>query len=66
VRDLFTWLESLQNNSAYAIIFDGIITQRILDLAGEKGIALLIGARMGSKISAKRGDVKFATFSDLT
>ncbi len=66
VRDLFTWLDTAQPNSAYAIIFDGIITQRILDLAGEKGIVLLIGARMGSKISSKRGDVKFATFSDLT
>ncbi len=66
VRDLFTWLDTAQPNSAYAIIFDGIITQRILDLAGDKGIVLLIGARMGSKISSKRGDVKFATFSDLT
>jgi len=66
VRDLFTWLDTAQPNSAYAIIFDGIITQRILDLAGDKGIVLLIGARMGSKITSKRGDVKFATFSDLT
>ncbi|MCE4608720.1 MAG: DNA primase [Caldisphaeraceae archaeon] len=66
VKDLFSWIESSQNGSAYAILFDGIITQRILDIAAEKGVALLIGARMGNKISIKRDDVKFATFNDLT
>ncbi len=30
------------------VIFDGVVTQRILDIAAEKGLEYLIGAKMGN------------------
>ena len=33
--------------SVYAIVFDGVITQRLVDLAAEKGIKYIIGVRKG-------------------
>jgi DNA primase len=66
VKDLFNWLQQVEPGKVYAVVFDGIVTQRLLDVASEKGIALLIGARIGSKVTSKKGDVIFMTFSDLT
>ncbi len=48
----------------YAVIFDGIITQRLIDLATEKGAAYLIGAKMGSVVKKPVGLV-IATFEEL-
>jgi DNA primase len=66
VKDLFSWMQQVEPGKIYAVVFDGIVTQRLLDVASEKGIALLIGARIGSKVTSKKGDVIFMTFSDLT
>jgi DNA primase len=66
VKDLFSWMQQVEPGKVYAVVFDGIVTQRLLDVASEKGIALLIGARIGSKVTSKKGDVIFMTFSDLT
>jgi len=66
VKDLFNWMQQVEPGKIYAVVFDGIVTQRLLDVASEKGIALLIGARIGSKVTSKKGDVIFMTFSDLT
>ena len=65
VRELFERLQSAEKGSVYAVVFDGIITQRLLDVAAEKGVALLVGSRVGSKITYKPGQVKFVTFNDL-
>ncbi len=65
VRELFDKLQSAEKGSVYAIVFDGIITQRLLDVAAEKDVAVLVGSRMGSKISYKPGKVKLITFGDL-
>ncbi|MBI4416450.1 MAG: DNA primase [Euryarchaeota archaeon] len=47
VREL---VETLKDNGkgAKAIVFDGIITQRILDIASELGIRSVIGTKMGT------------------
>ncbi|MCE4621471.1 MAG: DNA primase [Desulfurococcales archaeon] len=66
VRDLFNRLQEADPGKIHAVVFDGIITQRLLDLAAEKGIELIIGARVGSKLTGKPSTVKFLTFSDLT
>jgi len=66
VKDLFNWMQQVEPGKIYAVVFDGIVTQRLLDVASEKGIALLIGARIGSKVTSKKGDVIFMTFGDLT
>ena len=65
VKDLFNWLQQAEPGKVYAVVFDGIITQRLLDVAADKNVALLIGARIGSKVTSKRGDVIFMTFSDI-
>jgi len=65
VKELFDRLQKAEKGEIYAVVFDGIITQRLLDVSAEKGVNLLIGSRMGSKINYKPGPVKFLTFSDL-
>lgn len=46
VRDVIKALEEERNISA--IVFDGIITQRLVDLAASKDVSLLIGVRLGN------------------
>ena len=47
VRDLARELKE-SNGSVNGVIFDGVITQRILDIAAEKGLEYLIGAKLGN------------------
>jgi DNA primase len=49
VRDLATALRD-GNGNITSVVFDGVITQRIVDIASEKGIANLIGARVGNLV----------------
>jgi DNA primase len=64
VRDLVTELESVEPGKIYAIVFDGIITQRLLDKASEKNVKLLIGLRLG-KITSKPENTLILTFHDI-
>jgi len=63
VRDLLNTLKE-EIESAYAIVFDGIVTQRIVDAAYSKGVRILIGARIGdaTRIPEK---MTILTYSDL-
>ncbi len=63
VRDLFNELSGI-DQKIFAIVMDGIITQRLLDLAAEKGVKLLIGVRTG-KITVRPPNIQFFSFSDL-
>jgi DNA primase len=47
VRDLARELKEA-NGDINGVIFDGVVTQRILDIAAEKGLEYLIGAKMGN------------------
>jgi len=47
-----------------AVVFDGVITQRILDLAAEKGIKTLVGVKYGS-ITKQPTDMEVLTKADL-
>ena len=47
VRDLARELKET-NGDVNGVIFDGVVTQRILDIAAEKGLEYLIGAKMGN------------------
>ncbi|MCS3923925.1 DNA primase DnaG [Methanosalsum natronophilum] len=47
VRDLVNTLKEHSGNIK-SIIFDGVITQRILDIAADKGIENLVGAKVGN------------------
>jgi DNA primase len=49
VRDLATALKDINGNIS-SIVFDGVITQRIVDIASEKGIINLVGAKIGNLV----------------
>jgi len=64
VRDLVAELESMEPGKVYAILMDGIITQRLIDVASSKNIKLIIGARIG-KVQYKPTDVTILTYNEL-
>jgi len=61
VRDLLTSLNDKEN--VHTIIFNGIITQRLIDIVSEKGIKYLIGARK-SNVVRRPIDLKIITFAE--
>ncbi len=61
VRDLLTSLNDKEN--VHTIIFNGIITQRLIDMVSEKGIKYLIGARK-SNVVRRPVDLKIITFAE--
>ncbi len=63
VRDLAMALMNSKEQVA-AVIFDGVVTQRLVEIAGEKGITYLIGAKIGT-ISKKSDKLNFLTAVDL-
>jgi len=62
VRDLINEIQ--QQNRIHGIIFDGVITQRIIDIAGEKDVKYIIGARIGS-IVRRPPTLIILTFDDV-
>jgi DNA primase len=64
VRDLVDKLEKTSYRNVQAILFDGIITQRLLDVASSKGVKLIIGVRLGN-IVKKPDNVIIMTFNDI-
>ncbi|MCD6410886.1 MAG: DNA primase [Thermoplasmata archaeon] len=48
VRELTETLKN--NNKVSAVVFDGVITQRLVDIASEKGIDTIVGMRIGNLI----------------
>lgn len=53
VQELYQKLNEL--GGVYAVVFDGIITQRILDVAQAKGIKYVVGERLASGVRPPRG-----------
>ncbi len=64
VRELADKLIETQRTVA-AIVFDGVITQRLVDIAAEKNIKYLIGARTSS-LSKVPTDLHIITFDRIT
>ncbi|WEU40676.1 MAG: DNA primase DnaG [Candidatus Odinarchaeum yellowstonii] len=62
VSELADKLETIER--AHLIAFDGVITQRIVDLASQKKIKYLVGARIG-KIQKKPAETELITFDDI-
>jgi len=46
VRDVIKSLE--ERNDVKAIVFDGIVTQRLVDLANNKGVKTILGIKLGN------------------
>ncbi len=63
VRDLVKTLKN-DNTKAEAIVFDGVITQRLIDIASKKEIPCLVGVRLGSVVKMPT-NVKVITFDQL-
>ena len=58
-------VETLRTNrQARAVVFDGIITQRILDIASEIGMRSVIGMKMGT-ITKQPSGIEVYTKTDL-
>ncbi len=51
VRDLANALKDYSGNIT-SVVFDGVITQRIVDIAAEKGVTNLIGAKIGNVVKS--------------
>jgi DNA primase len=59
VRDLANTLKE-SNGDVKSVVFDGVITQRMLDIAAEKNLDYLVGVKMGS-IVKQPANVKVIT-----
>ncbi|MEJ5292043.1 MAG: DNA primase DnaG [Candidatus Methanosuratincola sp.] len=63
VREL---AELLQNSETkpFAVIFDGVVTQRLLDISNSKGVSYLVGARIGN-IAKRPQNIKIMVFDEI-
>ena len=50
VESLYDEIKTLQNSGAYAVVFDGVISQRLIDVAKEKGLKQLVAVRMSEVV----------------
>jgi DNA primase len=62
VSELANQLPTIE--APYTLVFDGVITQRILDIADQKSIKYVLGDRL-SEIAKKPSDVMVLTISEL-
>ncbi len=63
VRDLVKLLKT-NNVRCEGIIFDGVITQRVIDLAAKRDVSYLVGVRLGSVVKVPTS-LKIITFEEL-
>ncbi|WP_461865520.1 DNA primase DnaG [Thermococcus sp.] len=61
VRDLLSSLSDRER--IYAVIFNGIITQRLIDIVSERGVKYLIGARKANVVR-RPVELKIITFAE--
>ncbi|HXZ24375.1 MAG TPA: DNA primase, partial [Methanomassiliicoccales archaeon] len=64
VKELVNTLKEGNAEPLNAIVFDGIVTQRILDIAAEQKIGTIIGTKMGN-ITKQPANVEVWTKDDL-
>ncbi|MGC9105351.1 MAG: DNA primase DnaG [Thermoprotei archaeon] len=64
VREIVSKLENLEKDKVAYIVFDGVITQRLVDLAASKNVKILIGSRIGG-VTKKPENVELLTITDL-
>jgi hypothetical protein len=63
VRELADTLKGAKE-SVHAVVFDGVITQRLLDIAAERKIATVVGVKMGN-VTKVPDTVEILTRDDL-
>lgn len=62
VRDLVDVLQQLEH--ANAIVMDGIVTQRLVNIASEKNVRYIIAARLGA-VAKIPEELRIATFDEV-
>ncbi|MHA1771096.1 MAG: DNA primase DnaG [Candidatus Thorarchaeota archaeon] len=62
VAELAKHVENL--DSVKTIVFDGVVTQRLVDLSAKKGVTLLIGAAVAD-IESRPPSIRYFTFDDV-
>jgi len=66
VRDLYEFLEKNSGDTnIYAIVLDGIVTQRLVESARRRGVKILIGYRIGSQVSTTNEEIMIYTFDEV-
>jgi DNA primase len=63
VRDLAEALKKT-TTTVNTLVFDGIITQRLIDIAAEKGIKTIVGSKLGN-VSKQLTSIEILTKNDL-
>jgi len=63
VRDLVEELKSA-DAAVKGIVFDGVVTQRIVDIAAEKNLEYIVGMKLGSVVKVPVS-LKIMTSADL-
>ncbi|MDI9619745.1 MAG: DNA primase DnaG [Candidatus Nezhaarchaeota archaeon] len=63
VKDLANYLQAANENISY-VLFDGVVTQRLVDVAESKGVKMIIGGRIGN-VAHRPASLEVHTFSDL-
>jgi DNA primase (bacterial type) len=64
VKEMAEVLQDIKDKMPFAVVFDGVISQRILDIAMEKSIQYVIGNRLGN-IVRKPSGVVVLTFDEI-
>lgn len=59
VENLYDELKNV-NSNAYAVVFDGVISQRLIDIAKDKGLKQIVAVRM-SEVVKKPSPIKVLT-----
>jgi DNA primase len=59
VENLYEELKNVQNH-VYAVVFDGVISQRLIDIAREKGLKHIVAVRM-SEVVKKPNQIRVIT-----
>jgi DNA primase len=62
VRDLVDSIQQVSN--AYAVVFDGVCTQRLVDAVAAKGVKLMVMSRLGN-IAKVPANLQLASISDM-
>ena len=63
VSDLCSKLQ--ETEGVHTIVFDGVITQRLVDISGDKGVKRILGDRI-SGVVKRPVDIQLLTVSDIT
>jgi len=63
VRELASKLQQMKDVDI--VVFDGVITQRLVDIASERSVSYLVAARISSAMKKQPLKLKMMTFDEI-